>query len=202
MISGSLKARLGYMCPVDGLRQPRPRAGEIARVGGHRRQPVLNINQKSHCILIQHIIRCNLKIKAKLYYIRIIHTLTLKVQEVVQSTWSCKNLRWTFQPCDCSDYLRFNFFPVALRVNDLRNMPSWSAPKWNTKSCLIQRSYCLSFEEIFTFALSHIGKWHKKPSPRYTDPLLERSSTIQGSCTMELVEPHQNHTTSLYFSIC
>ena len=24
MISGSSKARLGYMCPVDGLRQPRP----------------------------------------------------------------------------------------------------------------------------------------------------------------------------------
>ena len=39
MISGPSKARLGYMCPVDG-RDPRP--GEIARVGGHRRQPVLN----------------------------------------------------------------------------------------------------------------------------------------------------------------
>ena len=43
MISGPSKARLGYMCPVDGLRQPRPPPGEIARVGGHRRQPVLNI---------------------------------------------------------------------------------------------------------------------------------------------------------------
>ena len=42
MISGPLKARLGYLCPVDGLRQPQPRIGEIARVGGHRRQPVLN----------------------------------------------------------------------------------------------------------------------------------------------------------------
>ena len=41
MISGS-KARLGYMCPVDGLRQPRPPPRGIARVGGHRRQPVLN----------------------------------------------------------------------------------------------------------------------------------------------------------------
>ena len=46
MISGSSKARLGYMCPVDGLRQPRPPPREIARVGGHRRQPVLNRNQK------------------------------------------------------------------------------------------------------------------------------------------------------------
>ena len=38
MISGSCKARLGYLRPVD----EGPGPGKIARVGGHRRQPVLN----------------------------------------------------------------------------------------------------------------------------------------------------------------
>ena len=38
MISGSLKARLGYLCPLD----EGPGPGNITRVGGHRRQPVLN----------------------------------------------------------------------------------------------------------------------------------------------------------------
>ena len=47
MISAPSKARLGYMCPVEGLDNRDPRPGEIARVGGHRRQPVLNINKTS-----------------------------------------------------------------------------------------------------------------------------------------------------------
>ena len=44
MISGSSKARLGYICVRSmGLDNRDPRPGEIARVGGHRRQPVLNM---------------------------------------------------------------------------------------------------------------------------------------------------------------
>ena len=38
MIFGSLKAPVGYLCPVD----EGPGPGKLARVGGHRRQPVLN----------------------------------------------------------------------------------------------------------------------------------------------------------------